>query len=203
MNERSAAFALRRAQFAGALGVSVEDLETVGETFATLLGQIGIDGKLIFQRMSEGKTLASALSAPSGALEILYSRAHSWFSIGRIDKAEFLFRALCAMAGNVADYWIGYGICLKLEGRLAEAERAFAIGAEQRPGWAIPHFHLAETFLRSGDRDKARVELERFDACVDGDVPEFLLTQAERFRTALAFRSGTAGNAGLADQRGA
>lgn len=161
----------------------------MGDLFVDMMGRFGVHGREIFERMREGAPLGRALEAPEGAAEVLYSRAHQWFSVGRLEKAESLFRALCVIAGDVADHWVGYGICLKLRGLLPEAEQAFLTGATLRPDWAIPHFHLLEIFVRSDDWIRARQALTAFDNRKEDATPEPVMKEAERFRAAIALHS--------------
>jgi tetratricopeptide (TPR) repeat protein len=176
-------------RFAASLGVSPADLPVVEEAFVAVMSSGGVDGRAIFQRLQEGKTLAAALSIPPGAVPLLYSRAHSWFLVGRFDKAEALFRGLCIIADDVADHWVGLGICLKMQNRFEEAEKVLAKGAERRPTWPVPYFHLAEIYMRRGNWRQARAALAAFDARREGDAPECMRAECERYHAALAARS--------------
>lgn len=172
-----------------ALGLSQSETVAMGDLFVEVLGRFGLQGRPIFERMSQGQPLAQALEVPQGTADVLYARAHQWFSVGRRDKAESLFRALCVISGDVADHWLGYGICLKMRGLLPEAEQAFTTGAALRPDWAIPYFHLAEIFIRSGEWQRAQQAMAAFDNRLDEATPEPVIAEAERFRIAIALRS--------------
>lgn len=184
---RASANALGRA-----LGLSDTEVAEMGDLFVDILGRFGIHGRTIFERMSQGQPLGRALEVPDGTAAVLYARAHQWFSVGRPEKAESLFRALCVISGDVADHWVGYGVCLKMRGLLPEAEQAFATGAALRPDWAIPHFHLLEIFIRSGEWRRAERALTAFDNRVEEATPRPVLTEVERFRTAIALHAETA-----------
>ena len=172
--------------------LSFNDAETkaIGKVFVDILAKARIDGAPIFKKLCDGHSLAEALEIPKGAVDILYARAHQWFAVGRADRAEVLFKALCVIAGETADHWVGYGVCLKMSGRLQEAGQAFAAAARLRADWAIPYFHLFEVYARSGDFARAGQALAAFDIRKDSTTPQTVLSEAERFREALAIRTG-------------
>jgi len=172
----------------GALRLSREEASAMGDLFVQIVARFGLQGRPIFDRLEKGQSFARALDIPEGAADVLYFRAHQWFSVGRIERAEALFRALCVIAGQVADHWVGYGVCLKARGLLPEAGRAFETASVLRPDWAIPHFHLLECLIRSDEWERARLALEAFDNRVEDGLPAGVIAEAERFRMAIALR---------------
>jgi Flp pilus assembly protein TadD len=169
-------------------GLSDAELEICGEFFARATQEAGMDGALVFERLKQGASLADAMSLPPRAIETLYARARQWIAVGRFDKAERLFRALVLLQSESADYWIGYGACLKQAGRRAEAAHAFSAASAIRPDWAIPHFHLLGLAIHAGDWAGARRELAAFDAAASSDIPAAIVAEAARIRAALATR---------------
>ena len=173
------------------LGLGEDEVEALGAIFAEATGAMGIDGAPIFERIKQGQSLGQALAMPKGAGDLLYARAHRWFSLGRIDKAEPLFRALCILDGATADYWIGYGVCLRLRGFLSQAEIAFETAARLRTDWAIPHFHALELAVHRDDWPNAAQRLGRFEERVTAETPEAVQAEAERLRAAIDLRRGS------------
>jgi len=168
--------------------LSRADAELLEEFCRRLLRQAGIDGEQFLRRLQAGESMGAALGLPPGITELLYSRACRWFGIGRADRAEPLFRALCIADGQVGDYWVGLGICLRIREDLDGARLAFATAARMRPGWAVPAFHACELAIRSGDLGAAAEEIARFHAAADDTIPERMRSEIERMRKALDMR---------------
>lgn len=153
-----------------------------------MLGEVGVDGAAFFRELREGKTVGEALGLPRAALELIYARAHRWFSIGRPDRAEPLFRALCASETGVADYWVGLGVCLRLRGELDGAALCFAAAARIRPDWAVPAFHAVELALHRDDVEAAAREIAQFDRLADAAIPARMAEEADKMRVAIGLR---------------
>lgn len=170
------------------LGLEAGEVDALEAVFTESARAMGIDGAKIFGRLREGQSLGQALAMPSGVGDLLYHRAYRWFSFGRIDKAEPLFRALCVLEGGKADYWIGYGVCLRLRENLDQAETAFETAARLRPEWAVPPFHALELAVHRESWQAASEQLARYDQRVTPDIPPAIPAEAERLRAAVALR---------------
>jgi hypothetical protein len=95
------------------LGVDDDELDLLEDFFVEAATAKGASGRKIFAKLRKGVALGQAFEFPAAAVEILYSRAHRWSALGRHDKAEPAFRALCIINGRSADFWTGLGICLR------------------------------------------------------------------------------------------
>lgn len=177
-----------------------ELLDLVNDLVATFASSKGIDSQRLLQRASEGQSLRHALALPSQVVDFLYSRVHRWFTIGQLDKAEALFRALCLLDDSVADYWVGLGVCLKMRLALDQAMAAFDTAARLQPEWAIPRFHTLELFLRREQWSAAATELAAFERRLNRDVPAAMAAEAARYKAALAWRT-RAGATAASDHR--
>ena len=171
-----------------ALGIDAAGIDLLGDVFAEASASMGLDGRAIFERLRAGQTMGQALALPNGLRDLLYARAHQWFTIGRHDKAEGLFRTLCILDGSVADYWMGLGICLRLKSQWQQAHDAFQSASALRPDWAIPYFHALEAFIRQGDWASAGQAMQAYDARSQKGVPDTVRKEMVRFRTAIEFR---------------
>lgn len=167
-----------------------QEAETLSTLFEEALAGTGLEAGKILNSVGAGKGLAEALALPAGTSDLLYARAHQWFNIGRFDKAESLFLALCILYGEIADHWVGYGICQKINGKPQVAELAFETASHLRPDWAIPHFHRLDLTIRQGDFARAAQVLAAFDERANETVPQPILDEVTRFRTALLLREG-------------
>jgi tetratricopeptide (TPR) repeat protein len=175
-------------------GLDAEDAELMAGLCSGLLQEAGIGGDQFLARLGQGDDLGAALGLPADLTEFLYARAHRWFTVDRADRAEPLFRALCVLDGQIADYWIGLGICLRLRDSLDAAALAFGTAARLRPQWAVPAFHAAELAIRNGDYGGAAGHLARFRQTADHDIPERMSAEAARMAAALELHAASAAN---------
>jgi tetratricopeptide (TPR) repeat protein len=168
------------------LGVTDGDVPVLRDLFCEAVSSLGMDGSRLFDRMEEGASLGEALALPTGVAALLYAHAYQWFSVGRVDRAEPLFHALCVLDGTVADHWVGQGICLRMRQQWAVAERALNTAAGLRPDWDVPYFHLMELYIRLQDWPRAKSALAAFEARAGDATPEPMRHEARRFSVALA-----------------
>lgn len=172
-----------------------DDAAAVGRIFRDVTAAFGIDGAPVFERLSAGESLADALSLPPPVADAMYARAHGWFSSGRIDRALTLFRALCLLDEKNADYWVGYGVCLRMTApaedaaQLDTAWRALEVAALLRPEWPIPHFHAFDLSLFQQRWERARLCLAAYEERATPDVPSAIVQEAQRLRTILEARA--------------
>lgn len=145
----------------------------------------------IVERVNAGAPAYEALGLPREAIAELYRRAFAAFNAGHTARAEELFRALCTLAGNVADHWVGYGICLRMREARGLARDAFLVARAVRPEWGVPHFHLAEIFLAEGDDARAAEALAAAEADA-ANLPPTMVGELARYRIALERRRGVA-----------
>lgn len=177
---------------AATLGVDNEVVKAIGRIFQEATATFGINGSAVFDRLASGQTVAQALSVPPAVIDVMYARAHSWFALGRMDRAQTLFRALCLLDEQNADYWVGYGVCLRLGQRLDNAAKAFDIAAALRPDWAIPHFHAFELALSQGLFDEAQKSLLAYRERVTPDIPPPVVQEIQRLQAALELHQASA-----------
>ncbi|MEM8797291.1 MAG: hypothetical protein AAGE61_17150 [Pseudomonadota bacterium] len=170
------------------LSMSEEQIALMGEVFARGTEKLGIDGRKIFEKISESGSVAGALGVSDAMVENLYASAHRQFVIGQLDRAEQLFRALCSLAPKGVDHWLGYGICLRARGLQEAALGAFGTAAKVAPDAAVPHFHRLEILIRTEDWEAAKEALSHFDIKASDAEKEKLSDALEPFRTALSMR---------------
>ncbi len=171
-----------------ALNLAGDEIDLLGALFTDYAAAAGVDGRAVFERLRAGKSLGDALALPKGTVEVLYDRAHRWYKAGRSDKAEPLFRTLCLIAGSEPPYWIGYAVCLRQRGDLAQARMAIETALKLRPDWAVSHFHAVELFAEIGDWGRVASELALFDQHRSDDLPPIMLQEAHRYRVAVEMR---------------
>lgn len=175
-------------QLIGALGLDPTETALLKQMLGELVAPLGIDGGQVVDGLSEGKPLADVLGLPAGLTEVLYARAYNWFTAGRHDRAEALFRILCVLDSSVADFWVGHGICLAERKELTEAVLAFATAAALRPDWAVPHFHAAQLAIAKERWRVARDHLVAFAGRDLSGLPKVMRHEASRQLEALQLR---------------
>lgn len=180
----------------GLFGLAADEADLLAEVFGDMAGRLGLDGRRILDALGRGETLGQALGLPPRLGEVLYGRAHTWFSAGRFDRAETLFRVLTVMDGRQADHWVGYGICLRKRDAAAEAVLAFATAAALRPDWAVPQFHAADLAASQRRWADAADHLAAFAARDSAAVPEAMRQEANRLRRGLQLRAALRDGAG-------
>ncbi len=178
------------------LGLDNDEVALFGKLFGELAASLGIDGGPIFDRLAAGQSIGQALALPDDVIERIYARAHRLFTLGKLDRATALFRALCLLREEDADFWVGYGVCLRLTDQLARARQAFESGVNLRPDWAVPHFHLLELALHLRQWPQAQAALAAYDARAGGGVAPEIAAESARLRVVLERAlSGERGNA--------
>lgn len=168
-----------------ALGMTEEEIELLGSVFVDTLGRSGVAAGPIFERLKSGASLGEAMAIPKGVAALLYARAHRWFSAGRPDRAESLFRVLCIIDGENPDNWVGWGICLRIGERWDDALRAFRTASGLNPAWSVPHFHALELHVRRGEWPAAAAALEAYDRLKGAAEPDEIADEVDRFRSAV------------------
>lgn len=180
---------------AGALnalfGLSEAGLDVLGEAFGHAAAAAGVDGAGVFDALRRGRTLGAALSLPPALVEALYARAHGWLKAGQPAKAAPLFRALVTLEPGDADYWVGFGCCVR-QSNAREARLAFMTAARLRPDWGLPQFHLMALAMHLQDWDAAASALSAFRAAGNVGVPAEIQHEAKRLGDAILVRKEVA-----------
>jgi len=176
---------------AQALGAEPADLALLGTLFETSTRARLGGATEIFGRLTAGHSLAQALRISKVAAEFLYARGHKWFAAGRIDRAESIFRALCIVAPDEAEFRVGLGICLRRREAWFEAREAFEMAARLRPDWPLPLFHKLELLMRREAWEAAAAALLAFEARGGAEGPPAFARAAGRYRRALEMRGLT------------
>ncbi|MEM7693070.1 MAG: hypothetical protein AAF318_01355 [Pseudomonadota bacterium] len=143
----------------------------------------------VVRQLDAGVSLKAALGLSDGAIAHLYAQAFTAFNAGRTARAEDLFRTLCILAGDTADHWMGYAVCLRLRDAFPHARIACANALKLRPDWAVPHFHLLEMAMREEAFDTARDQIAALTGRA-AELPDGMARELARFEIALNRRAG-------------
>lgn len=186
VQDANAADGAGRSPLGVSLGLEGGEVALLGRLFRELTASMGIDGAPVFDRLRRGQSIGQALAVPDDVVERVYARAHRWFALGQVDRAATLFRALCLLREEDADFWLGYGVCMRLADEPEKAARAFESAANLRPDWALPWCHALELALHGRQWSLARTALSAYDARVGDGVPAGIAAEVARLRLALA-----------------
>jgi tetratricopeptide (TPR) repeat protein len=175
-------------RLARSLEIDDTELDLLEAFFVEATAAKAASGRKIFARLRQGASFGQALEISEAAVEILYARAHRLSVLGRHDKAEPIFRALCIVNGAAVDFRIGLGICLRARSAWDEALAAFATASELSPQSAVPHFHALELCIRRGAWARAATELAAFEQKSGSEIHPALAAEAGRYKKALLLR---------------
>ena len=176
-------------RLAALLDLAEDEVDQLEEFFVEATATQGALGRKIFARLRQGASLGEALDVSEDMLEFLYARAYRWLVVAKHQNAEPLFRVLCMLDAESADFWIGLGLCLKARAAWDEALTAFRLASQGRPQWAVPHFHALEVCVRHKKWSKAATELALFDSKADAATPAGLTAEMAKFRKVLRVRA--------------
>lgn len=168
--------------------LDARDEGLLAEQLAACAAERGLQADRLIRGLAAGRSIGAALGVSPALGEALYAKAYRWCEVGRLDRALPLFRALCIVDGTVADYWAGYGLCLRTVDQPDLAELAFGMAAALRPDWALPFFHLAAVAATTGRDAESAALLDAFDARVGKLSDDPLKVEASRLRLVLASR---------------
>lgn len=169
-------------------GLSPDATKVAAQIFAACTEKLGIDGDKIFQSFVATGSFKTALGVTDAAIEGLYGRAHQQFLIGQYERAEEIFRTLCALDRSRSDFWLGLGICYRVRGDDAAALRMFDRAADLVPSDAIPHFHRFDVFMRQENWDEAVQACAAFEANSCGTEHDNIIKSFVKLKTALEMR---------------
>ncbi|WP_341367298.1 tetratricopeptide repeat protein [Yoonia sp. BS5-3] len=172
------------------VGLSPDATKVAAQVFAACTKKLGVDGSKIFQSFLDTGSFKEALGVTDAAIEGLYGRAHQQFRIGQYDRAEEIFRTLCALDRSRSDFWVGLGICYRVRGDDDAALRMFDCAAKLVPSSAIPHFHRFDIFMRQEKWAAAARACAAFEAKSDGSEHENIGKTFAKLKTALEIRRG-------------
>ena len=140
----------------------------------------GIKVDELAQMLKLGTTTLKAVRGISDAeMDAAYALAHDYYSTGRYDDADTLFRFLTTFDHLNGKYWLGMGAVHQVKKRYREAVQAYALVAAIDDAKNVnASFHAAECFLALGDRVNA--------ASAIAHVRQYADPKTERGRTILA-----------------
>lgn len=170
------------------LGLSPDATKVAAHVFAACTTKLGINGDKVFKSFLETGSFKAALGVTDAAIEGLYGRAHQQFLIGQYDRAEEIFRTLCALDRSRADFWLGLGICNRVRGDDDAAMRMFDKAANLAPSDATPHFHRFDIYMRTENWAEAAKACDLFEANRDGTEHDNIAKSFLKLRTALEMR---------------
>lgn len=105
--------------------------------------------------LAEGYSLRDLKGLTDGEMEAVYSMAYNFFTTGRMDDADKVFRFLVLMDHTCAKYWIGLGAVQQVKRDFKNAITSYSYASFLDIANPKPQFHAAECFLAIGDKDNA------------------------------------------------
>ncbi|MGO8792563.1 MAG: tetratricopeptide repeat protein [Terriglobia bacterium] len=106
---------------------------------------------------------------PDNALAYYYYALASWKGsrggdqAADLAKVEALFRKSISLDPHLADAHLRLGVLLEDQHRDQEAISEFRAAIEFKPGDPDAHYHLAQAYVRTGDKERSQQELQLYD----------------------------------------
>lgn len=90
------------------------------------------------------ETMQKACNLSILELEQMYAEAYSFYEENNYSDGEELFRLLVMLDPFVDKYWLGFGACLQMQGRYAEALKGYGVMATLDEKSPYPFFYASE-----------------------------------------------------------
>ena len=133
---------------------SLAQTDPMPEEEVDRLAQLSVD-------ILEGRTDLAAIAGMTGdELEAVYTLAHGFYTAGKYDDAQDVFRFLCMHRHLDPRFWFGFGATCHMQGDIALAVKAYGMAAMLDPTDPQVSLRAAECFVALGDTKGARIALE-------------------------------------------
>ncbi|WP_163850640.1 tetratricopeptide repeat protein [Pseudooceanicola aestuarii] len=162
------------------LPYSDETLTAMRAALARLEAEGGRDYLALLDGMLDSGSLRAALGLPEESVDALYAQAFARFNAGDARGARQVFQALCLLAPERVDHWLGFGICLVMDGEETGAALAFDAAVDLAPDAPAPRYHRAELLCRARRWAEARRDVAAFAALEDSPARTRLAAEVQR-----------------------
>ena len=89
------------------------------------------------------------------SVETLYSTGYELYRNGKYEDAKAFFKMLTLIDPSLRRNWMGLGACQQMLKEFESATTSYGIAAVIDPDDPYVHWHAADCFLQSGEKDKA------------------------------------------------
>ena len=100
-------------------------------------------------------TVADTKGITRQELESVYNAGYAYYTTGRYDEAEKIFRFLCTFEHTCSKYWTAFGAVRQAKKNYAEAIKAYAAASFFDLHQPKPHYYAAECAVALKDLDSA------------------------------------------------
>lgn len=170
-------------------GLNEAERTALRQTLSDLADQTGFAYDQVFDALSNGDGVLTALKLPPEVADLLYTQAFSRFNAGDITMAQSLFLALTLISPDRRDHWLGLGICLRCLDQSQPAQNAFSMAQRLTPEDPAVLFHLTELMCQRRDWKTAEEYLKRFIALPDTAARLRLFPEMRKLATAIEAQS--------------
>ncbi len=134
--------------------------------------------------LAEGHTLRDLKGLTDGEMEAIYSLGYNFYTTGRLDDADKVFRFLVLIDHTCPKYWIGLGAVQQVKRDYKHAITSYAYASFLDIDNPKPQYHAAECFLATGDKVNALSALDALDAFApkENEVGRLYRAKAEALR---------------------
>lgn len=104
-------------------------------------------------------------------IERFYAYGFAQYGTGNWGEAADVFRVLCTRRPLEARFWFALGATLQEAESYADALHAWAMAALLRDEDPFPHFHAAECYLSTKDKEEALLALKEAERRIGKQHP--------------------------------
>ncbi len=115
--------------------------------------------KEVFTAIADFTTVRELKGISDKEIESIYAMGVDFYRAGNYADAEKIFRFLTVFEHTSSKYWTAMGSVQQVQGRLAEAIKAYQMATFFDLHNPKPMFYAAECFVKAGDFDNARKAL--------------------------------------------
>lgn len=104
----------------------------------------------------------------------LYASAFAFYRQQNYAVSETVFRKLCVQFPLEASLWRGLAASLQMQNKWIEALHAWGIAALLNEEDPFPHFHAAECFFSTGEKEEAKKALNQAEQRASEDQEDLV-----------------------------
>lgn len=113
--------------------------------------------------LMKGGTMRDLKGVSDGEMETLYSIAYNYYTTGKYEEADTIFRYLVYLDHSNAKMWIGLGAVQQVRREFAMAVKSYAMASFLDLSNPKPQYYAAECYLALGDTVNAESALAALD----------------------------------------
>lgn len=116
---------------------------------------LGVLNEMLTELSASTTTVAHMKGVSNAELEAVYTVGYGYYTSGKFDEAEKIFKFLTIFSHITPKYWLALGGVRQAKRNFADAIQAYSMAAMFDVERPKPHYFAAECALAMGDLDSA------------------------------------------------